>query len=150
MSKTFNTINIHTLIRKLLQTMIPGTIMKFTENYIKGCKASTPYRNHHNVNSNLEGGVHSPTLYNIYTADILPPRAPVQVMVYADNMTITSTQTGTNAANKYIQPYLHKVFAWTKHSVHFRPCRIYEPSGPQNNKSMHYPWQLTQRFWALP
>ena len=32
MSKAFNTINIHTLIRKLLHTKIPGTIIKFIEN----------------------------------------------------------------------------------------------------------------------
>ena len=44
----------------------------------------------------------------IYTADIPPPRAPVQVMVYADDITITSTHTSTNAAKKYLQPYLQK------------------------------------------
>ena len=54
------------------------------------------------------------SLFNIYTADIPPPRAPVQVMAYADDITITSTHTSTSAAKKYIQPYLHKVFAWTK------------------------------------
>ena len=32
MSKAFDTINIHTLIRKLLQTNIPGTIIKFIAN----------------------------------------------------------------------------------------------------------------------
>ena len=46
MSKAFDTINIHTLIRKLLQTNIPGTIFKFIANYIKGRKAYTTYRNH--------------------------------------------------------------------------------------------------------
>ena len=35
MSKAFDKINIHTLIRKLLQTNIPGTIIKFIANYIK-------------------------------------------------------------------------------------------------------------------
>ena len=39
MSKAFDTINIHTLIRKLLQTNIPGTIIKLIANYIKGRKA---------------------------------------------------------------------------------------------------------------
>ena len=33
MSKAFFTINIHTLIRKLLQTKIPGTIIKFIANH---------------------------------------------------------------------------------------------------------------------
>ena len=35
MSKTFDTINIHTLIKKQLQTNIPGTIIKFIAYYIK-------------------------------------------------------------------------------------------------------------------
>ena len=35
-------------------------------------------------------------------------------MAYADDITITSTQTSTSAAKKCIQPYLHKVVAWTK------------------------------------
>ena len=43
MSKAFDTIIIHTLIRKLLQANIPGTIIKFIANYIKGSKAYTPY-----------------------------------------------------------------------------------------------------------
>ena len=61
-----------------------------------------------------QGGVLSSTLFNIYTADIPPPRAPVQVMTYTDDIIITSTHTSTSAAKKYIQQYLHKVFAWTK------------------------------------
>ena len=35
-------------------------------------------------------------------------------MAYADDITITSTHTSASAANNYIQPYLHKVFASTK------------------------------------
>ena len=119
MSKAFDTINIHTLIRKLLQTNIPGTIIKFITYYIKGRKAYKTHINHtssqHQFKTGVpQGGILSPTLFNIYTADIPPPRAPVQVMAYADDITITSTHTCTSAAKKYIQPYLHKVFAWTK------------------------------------
>ena len=121
MSKTFDTINIHTLIGKLLQTNIPGTIIKFIANYIKGRKAYTTYRNHTSRQRQFktvvpQGGVLSPTLFNIYTSDLPPPSAPVQVMAYADDITSTSTPTSTNTTKKYIQPYLQKVFAWTKQS----------------------------------
>ena len=109
MSKAFDAINIHTLIRKLLQINIPGTITKFTANYIKVRKAYTTYRNHTSKQRQFktggpQGGVLSPTLFNIYTSDLPPPSAPVQVMAYADDITITSTHTSTSAAKKYIQP----------------------------------------------
>ena len=108
--------NIHTLIRKLLQTNIPGTIIKFIANNIKGRKTYTTYRNHTSKQRQFktsvpQGGVLSPTLFNIYTSDLPLPSSPVQVMAYADDITITSTHTSTSAAKKYIQPYLHKVFA---------------------------------------
>ena len=103
MSKAFDTINIHTQIRKLPWTKLPGTVIKFIANYIKGCKAYTTYIPHTFSQRQFktvisQGGVVSPTLLNIYIADI----------------TITSTHTTTSAANIYIQPYQHKVFAWTK------------------------------------
>ena len=56
----------------------------------------------------LQGGVLSPTLFNIYTADLPPPRVPVQVMSYADVIIITSTHTRTSAGNKYIQSCIHQ------------------------------------------
>ena len=117
MSRAFDTINIHTLIRKLLQTNIPGTIIKFIANYINGHKAYTTYRNHTSRQRQFktgvpQGGVLSPTQFDICTSDLPPPSAPVQVKAYADDITITSTHTSTSAANKYIQPYLQTVFVW--------------------------------------
>ena len=121
MTKAFDIIIIHTLIRKLQQTKIPGTIMKFIANYSKGRKAYTTYRNHTSSQRQFKTGVPqcgvlSPTLFNIYTADLPPPRAPVQVMSYVDDITLTSTHTSTSAAKKYIQPHIHKLFAWTKYN----------------------------------
>ena len=118
-SKAFDTMNIHTLIRKLPQTNIPGTIIKLIANYIKGRKAYTTYRNHTSRQRQFktgipQGGILLPTLFNIYTSDLPPPSVPVQVMAYADDITITSTRTSTSATKKYIQPYIHKVFALTK------------------------------------
>ena len=110
LSEAFDTINMHTLIRrKLLQTNIPGTICKF----IKGCKAYTIYRNHTSRQRQFktgvpQGGVLSPTLLNLYTTDLPSPRALVQVMYYADDITITSTPTNPSEVNKYIQRYLYK------------------------------------------
>ena len=107
MSKAFDTINIHTLTRRRLQTNIPCTIIKFIANYIKGRKAYTTYRNHTSSQRQFktgvpQGGVLSPTLFYIYTADIPPPRVLVQVMAYADDITIISTHTSSSAVKKYV------------------------------------------------
>ena len=76
MSKSFNKINIHTLIGKLLQTNNQGTL--FIANYIKGRRAYTTYINHTSRQRQFktgvpQGGVHSVTLFNIYTTDLPPP-----------------------------------------------------------------------------
>ena len=109
MSKGFDTINIHTLIRNMLQTNILGIIIKFITNYINAWKVYTSYRNHTYSQRQIktvvpQSGVLSPTLFSIYTADLPSPRAPVQVMIYAADINITTTHTRTSAAKKYIQP----------------------------------------------
>ena len=58
MSKAFDIINIHTLIRKLLQTNIPGTIIKFIENYIKVAKPTQHIEITHPNNVNLKLAFH--------------------------------------------------------------------------------------------
>ena len=107
-SKSFDTVNIHILVVKLLQISTPCTVIKFTAKYIKGRKAYTNFRNHKSMQYQIkagvpQGGVLSPTIFNTYTPDILTPTAPVQVMLCANNITITSTYTSMSAARKYIQ-----------------------------------------------
>ena len=51
-SKAFHKMNIHTLIRKPLQTNIPGTIIKFIANYIRDAKPTQYIETTHPDNVN--------------------------------------------------------------------------------------------------
>ena len=71
MSKAFDKINIHTQIRNLLETKIPGTIIiNFIANYIKGLKAYTSYRKYTSSQRQFktdvpQGSAILPALFNI-------------------------------------------------------------------------------------
>ena len=115
MSKAFNTINIHTLFRNLLQAKITYTIIKIITNYIKGRKVI--FKSHILAASiqNWRSTRRRPFTNTIQHLNYR--HTTTQSMDYADYVTITSTHTSTSTANKCIQPYLHKVFAWTNKTI---------------------------------
>ena len=119
MSKAFDTVHIHNLISKLTNTNIPPTIIKYIANYIKGRKAYTTYNNTKSPQKQIktgvpQGGVLSPTLFNIYTSDIpIPQNKPeVSIITYADDITCSSTHVHTNIATQNIQPPLEHIKTW--------------------------------------
>ena len=118
MSRAFDTINIHTLVRKLLQTNIPGTIIRLIANYIKGRKAYTTYRNHTSKNVNLKLSFHKVASFHPHYSTFTPQTYCHPMHRFRSwPMQMTSPShphTSTSAAKKYIQPYLQKVFVWTK------------------------------------
>ena len=119
MSKAFDTVNIHTLIHKTHQTNIPPTILKFTANYIKGRKAYTTYQDSQSKQQQLktgvpQGGVLSPTLFNIYMSDIPKPPSGIDLETYADDITTLSTHQDIHTAQTKLQPYLQDIHNWTE------------------------------------
>ena len=157
MNKAFDTINIHTLIKKLLQTNIPGTFIKFIANYIKGRKAYTTYRNNTSKQRQFktgvpQGGVLSPALFNMYTSHLPPPSAPVQVMAYADDIIITSTHTQARVQprNTYNHTYTKFLHGQNKKKLLLNPdkttCTLFTPDHAEYTSNL----DLTITNKALP
>ena len=125
MSKAFDTANIH----KLTLTNIPSIIIKFKANYIKG-QACTQYNGTlsklKRINTGVpQGGVLSPTLFNIYTSDIPLSTKDVQITTYTDDITITSSHNKHRKTQQIIQPYLCKIYEWAiTNSLHINTDKI--------------------------
>jgi hypothetical protein len=60
-----------------------------------------------------QGGVLSPTLFNIYTSDLPYPPPDINNVTYADDITIYASNTNYRIAQQAIQPYLTDINAWT-------------------------------------
>ena len=119
MSKAFDTVNTHTLIKKIQNTNIPPTIIKFIANYVKGRKAYTVYNNTNSKQLHLktgvpQGGVLSPILFNIYMSDIPTPPDNIYLHSYADDITTLSLHYDIQTAQDNLEPYLEKIYKWTK------------------------------------
>ena len=145
--KTFDTINIHTLIRKLLQTNIPGTIIKLIANYIKGRKSYTTYKTTHPDNVNIKLAFHKAASFHPHYLTFTPQtyHHPVhRFRSWSTQLTSPShphTQARVQPRNIYnnIESFcldktkqsLIKSIQNNLHVVHARPCRIYEQSRPE-------------------
>ena len=110
MSKAFETINIHTLIRKLLQTMIPGIIIKLIANYIKGHKSYTTYINHSSSQRQFKTGVpHGGVLHQHYSAFTLQTYHHLEHRFRSWSMTFPlhlHTQARVQPRNTYSHTYI--------------------------------------------
>ena len=124
MSKDFDTINIQTLLRKLLQTKIPGTIIKFFANYIKGRKAYTTYINHTSSQHQFKTGV--PLRWRSFTSTIQHlhcrhTTTQQHFRSYPAQMTSPSdlhTQARVQPRNTYNHTYINFLPRQTKTSPH--------------------------------
>jgi hypothetical protein len=119
LSKAFDTVNIHNLIHKLQQTNIPNLIKKFVANYIKGRKGYTLYQGSKSKQQQFktgvpQGGVLSPSLFNLYTSDLPTPPKNVEITSYADDMNPTASHVDYKIAQNNLQPYLEDIFNWTQ------------------------------------
>ena len=75
-------------------------------------------------------------------------------MAYADDITITSIHTSTSTADKYIQPYLHTVFAWTKqNNLILNPdkttCTLFTPDPAEHTSNLDFKINNTELHMAM-
>ena len=120
MSRAFDVIDHQKLIEKLMTlTDMPGLYIKFLANYIQGRKAFTTYNKTKSKQRCFhggvpQGGVLSPALFNLFMADMPEPdpEKGTGLVVYADDVTLSSTHEKISIAESNAQDYLDRIIAW--------------------------------------
>ena len=146
MSKAFDTINMHTVIRKLLHNM-------YRYNHEAHRKLHQGTQNQHYIHKShihttsalttdvSQGGVHSSHYLTFTLQTYHHPENRFRSCLTQINITITSTLTSTSAAKTYLQPYLHKKNSWTKYNnLTLNPdkttCTLLTPDPVENKYSL--------------
>ena len=155
--QSFDTINIHPLIIKLLQTNIPGTIIQ------QGTQSL------HNI---YKSHILTPSIRNWRSTRLRPFTKTIEHLHYRHTTTQSTssghglrlhTQVPVQPRNTYIKFYPDntKLYLDNQNNLTLNPnqttCTLFTPD-PEEYKinldlkltTLHYPWQGTQRYWTLP
>ncbi len=115
LSKAFDMVNHDKLLKDLDETNLPPSLKRWFCCYLKGRQSQVNFRNqtskHRNIRSGVpQGAVTSPILFNFYLRHLPKPPSNIQVVQYADDISIYATgkpfQSLADAINKYIPKVL--------------------------------------------
>ena len=125
---SFRPISLLSVISKTLEkALLPYITNNIPQHGFKAKHSTTTYNNKTSTQRQFktgvpQGGVLSPTLFNIYTSDIPSPPPNINMTVYADDITMTSTDTNNQIAQAKLQPYLQEIASWTQQNqLHLNP-----------------------------
>ena len=94
LSCAFDTVNHETLLRDINNLRLDPHIKKFLTGYLRGRKTYVEFRDKTSTRRKMrqgvpQGGVLSPLLFNLYMAGVPLPPAPMKLVSYADDCTIS-------------------------------------------------------------
>lgn len=117
LSKAFDSISIEMLLQDLLETEIPCPIKRWLYNYMNGRQTYVDFRNNTSSYRRMkqgvpQGGVLSPSLFNLYMSKMPTPPEGITLVTYADDCTIIATGQNIDELCNNVNAYLNTVTTW--------------------------------------
>lgn len=93
LSKAFDSLDHSILIRKVANTTLPNALVRWLANYLLGRQIRTMFRGVKSGSRIMkvgspQGSIISPHLFNFYVAGLPVPEPPLQMVSYADDITV--------------------------------------------------------------
>ena len=121
LSKAFDTVSHEQLIEDILNLNLNGHIKRFLTSYIRGRMTFVEFRGRKSCNRKMlqgvpQGGVLSPTLFNLYMCTMPRPNSNSNLVLitYADDTTILGSATTIPPICEELNPFLDILDAWFK------------------------------------
>jgi uncharacterized protein (UPF0147 family) len=117
MSKAFDTVSHKHLINNINDTTIPNNIKRWLNAYLRGRYTYVDFRDEKSKQRKMkqgvpQGGVLSPTLFNIYMSHIPTPPEDIKLISYADDCTLLITGTDITYMCNKLNNYLDVLMDW--------------------------------------
>ncbi len=111
LTKAFDSIPHTKLIDKVSNTSLPSSVTRWLSNYVRGRKSRVNFRSQLSTARTIhtgvpQGSVISPTLFNFYISDLPPPPAQVNLVSYADDITVFTSNPKISVMERDLNDYL--------------------------------------------
>lgn len=117
MSRAFDTVALETLLDDIFDTTLPPRIKRWTYNYLIGRQTFVEFRNSKSYYRRMkqgvpQGGVLSPTLFNLYISKMPTPLPGIKLVSYADDITLLVTGNNIEEMTEMLNTYLVSLNTW--------------------------------------
>ena len=144
LSKAFDTVNITKLTEKIQQSTLPPSIIKWLAAYLRGRFCKTVYNGQTSSGRKVhfgvpQGGVLSPLLFNTYIADIPPPPPGIEIVCYADDLSLFATGSNITTLTRLLNSYTPDLFRFFQQlELNISPSKstttLFSPATREHNR----------------
>lgn len=117
LKKAFDAVSHAILLKHILETNMPCVLKKWVNNYLNGRKTLVDFRGSQSKMRRLkqgvpQGGVQSPSLFNLYIGKLPLPPLGIETITYADDCSILASGTDLRKLCGDLNTYLNPLNIW--------------------------------------
>ena len=156
LSSAFDTVSHEVLLNDILLSPLPNNTKRWLYAYLRGRSTYVEFRGQRSKYRRVkqgvpQGGVLSPALFNYYLSTLPTPPDDIQVVSYADDITVMAQGKKPGPVCKHLSTYLDKIADWfQERNLILSPAKSTVTLFTTWTKQMNRTWKVTMGGHTLP